>query len=72
MIYDYSKLSGRIIEKCGSRENFAKKMKLSSRSVSLKLNNKVAFKQTEMQRAMKVLELSEDDIGPYFFNLKVQ
>ncbi|WP_459831247.1 DUF739 family protein [Howardella ureilytica] len=39
MSYDYSKLKGRIIEKYNSNKNFSKKMNISERSLSLKLNN---------------------------------
>ncbi len=56
MAYDYSKLNGRIIEKCGTQAVFAERMGLSERTVSLKLNNKVAWKQPEMQKAAGVLE----------------
>ena len=39
MPYDYSKLNGRIVEKCGTQANFAEMMGLSERTISLKLNN---------------------------------
>lgn len=72
MAYDYSKLNGRIVEKCGTQAVFAEKMGLSERTVSLKLNNKIAFKQPEIQKAMCVLGLTDDEIQAYFFTLKVQ
>lgn len=72
MAYDYTKLNGRIIEKCGTRAAFAKKMGLSERTISLKLNNKVSWKQPEMQKATEILEISEDEIQSYFFTIKVQ
>ena len=72
MAYDYAKLNGRIIEKCGTQAKFAEKMGLSERTVSLKLNNKVAWKQTEMQKAVIILELPANEIQAYFFTMKVQ
>lgn len=72
MGYDYSKLRGRITEICGTDAVFARKMDLSERSVSLKLNNKIPFKQPEIQRAIIVLDLNDKDIQEYFFTLKVQ
>lgn len=72
MAYDYAKLNGRIAEKCGTQAVFAEKMGLSERSVSMKLNNKVAFKQPEIQRALEILDLKSDEIRTYFFTLKVQ
>ena len=72
MLYDYSKLNGRIIEKYGKKAVFAKKMGLSENTISMKLNNKRAFKQPEIQKALEVLELGEDEIKSYFFEPKVQ
>lgn len=70
--YDYRKLSGKIIEKCETQASFAEQMGLSERTVSLKLNNKVSWKQAEIQKAMNILGLSDCDIQEYFFTLKVQ
>lgn len=67
MVFDYSRLSGRIVEKCGNQANFAALMGLSERSVSLKLNNKTPWKQTEMQKAAEVLNFSPQEISKYFF-----
>lgn len=72
MAYDYSKLNGRIVEKCGTQAVFADRMGLSERTVSLKLNNKVAWKQPEMQKAAVILEFPETGIQTYFFTMKVQ
>lgn len=72
MAYDYSKLNGRIVEKCGTQAEFAKKMGLSERTISMKLNNKIAFKQSEIQKALDVLDLVSEEIQVYFFTLKVQ
>lgn len=67
MAYDYSKLLGRIIEKYGSQAKFSGAMGLSERSLSLKLNSKVGFKQSEIAKACKLLDLAETDIPEYFF-----
>ena len=72
MAYDYAKLNGKIVEKCGTQAVFAERMGLSDRTISLKLNNKVAFKQPEIQKALPILGLTESDIQAYFFTLKVQ
>lgn len=72
MAYDYAKLNGKIVEKCGTQAVFAERMGLSERTISLKLNNKVAFKQPEIQKALLILGLTESDIQAYFFTLKVQ
>ena len=72
MAYDYSKLCGRITEVCGSQAAFAKQMNLSERSLSLKINNKVPWKQPEMQKASEVLDFPANEIQVYFFTMNVQ
>lgn len=72
MAYDYSKLLGRITEKYRTQANFSGAMGLSERSLSLKLNGRVGFKQNEIAKACSLLGLTENDIPEYFFTLKVQ
>lgn len=72
MAYDYKKLNGKIIEVCGTQASFAEKMGLSERTISLKLNNKVSWKQSEIQKAIEILGLSDEDIQAYFFIIRVQ
>lgn len=72
MAYDYSKLLGRITEKFGTQGRFSAAMGMSERSLSLKLNNKVPFKQPEISKASELLDISEADIYPYFFTIEVQ
>lgn len=72
MAFNYSKLRGRIVEKYGSQSDFAKAFGCSDRTLSLKMNGKRPWKQTEILSAIKLLELSEEDIQDYFFTLEVQ
>jgi len=72
MVYNYSKLIGKIAEVFGKQSEFAKAIGISERTLSLKLNNKVYWKQPEITKAAEVLGLEEIDIQPYFFTLKVQ
>ncbi len=72
MSFDYNKLRGKIIEVCGSQLEFAKKMKMSERTLSLKMNGKVFWKQCEICKAIDILKLSNYDITEYFFTPKVQ
>ena len=69
---DLSKLKGRIIEKFQHYNRFAEAMKMSTRSLSMKLNGIREFKPSEIVRALELLELTTEDVGPYFFTPKVQ
>ena len=69
-MYDYSKLLGRIKEKLGDNFEFAKRMQLSERTISLKLNNKIDFKQSDIIKACAILEIALEDIYQYFFCLQ--
>ena len=70
IIYDYARLKGKIAEICGTHTIFAQKMGLSARTISLKLNNKVTFKQSEIQKAVNILGISDKEIQDYFFCFK--
>lgn len=71
MIYDYSKLKGRIKEKYETQENLAKHLEISHISLSKKLNNKTEFKQAEIISIMELLEIKESELTLYFFSTKV-
>ena len=70
-MYDYSKLLGRIKE-CGyTQEIFARALRISASTLNLKLNNNAFFKQSEIKTMCKVLNISKEDVGLYFFTEKV-
>ena len=71
MQYDYSKLLGRIRE-CGyTQEGLAEEIGITKTTMNLKLNNKAFFTQPEIEKIRKVLCIDCDEIGVYFFTLKV-
>ena len=72
MAYEYNKLLGRITEKYKTQGRFAEAMGMSERSMSLKLNSKIPFKQGEITKACALLGIEDADIPSYFFTLKVQ
>lgn len=72
MAFDYSKLRGRIVEKYGTQSTFSKAMKVSERTLSLKLNGKIFFSQDEIVLAAKLLDISAEEIQLYFFTQEVQ
>lgn len=71
MAFDYSKLNGKIIEKYGSRREFAKAFGVSLQTISQKLNNKVRFSSDDMVKASELLGFPPEEISSYFFVPKV-
>lgn len=72
MAFDYSKLRGKIREIFKTQEKFANTMGLSTTSLSAKLNNKVEWKPSEIDKACELLKIDKEDIPVYFFTLEVQ
>ena len=72
MRFNYAKLKGRIKEKYGNQEVFAKAIGLTPTTFSFKINGKAKWKQDEIVKEAKLLEISQDEIVEYFFNYKVQ
>lgn len=71
-MFDYCKLTNRITEKFSCDVNFAIKMGFSERTLSLKLNNKGDFKQSEIVKACTLLDIPLSEVNSYFFTIKVQ
>ncbi len=65
--FDYSKLRGRIVEKCGTQTVFSQKVGLSMVSLGKKLNGNRSFKDREIVRIAEILGISIDEIPAYFF-----
>lgn len=72
MSFDYSKLRGRIVEKYGTNARFAKALDISERSLSLKLNGRVFWKQNEICKAAELLGIKNEEIQLFFFTKEVQ
>lgn len=71
VVFDYSKLHGRIREKIGTQKEFAKSMGLSPATVTAKLSSKSWFDQPEIYRAIDILGIDPMDITTYFFTQKI-
>ena len=67
MPYSYNKLRGRIIEKYGTQEEFARNLGISKNSLSLKMNGKTSFSQSDVIKWSKLLDINTNEIGQYFF-----
>jgi len=71
LVFDYSKLRGRIVEKFGVLSAFAKAMGFSDGTLSSKLFSKTYFTSDEIAVACELLDIPFEEIQPYFFTLKV-
>lgn len=65
--YRYDKLRGRIVEKYGTQKAFAEALNVSENSLSLKMNCKTEFSQTDMDKFAKLLEIPLSEYSAYFF-----
>lgn len=71
-MFDYSELVKLIVFKYDTHEKFAEALGIGRTTLSLKLNNKAAFSQKEINEAAKLLGLKSKDIPRYFFTQEVQ
>lgn len=66
-MYDFSRLLGKIKE-CGyTQETLAKAIGKDKSTLCSKLNNKGEFKAAEIDGICKALDISNEEIGLYFF-----
>ena len=72
IVFDFSKLRGRIKEIYGTQTAFAVAMLMNEATLSNKLNNNVEFSPKEILRACLLLSIELKDVNIYFFTLKVQ
>jgi len=71
VVFDYSKLKGRIIEKLGSQKVFAEKLGISDATMTSKLTGKTYFSQDEIMKAIDVLSIEPGTTTDYFFTARV-
>lgn len=70
LIFDYSKLVGRIREMGFTQDSLAEVVGIGASTLNLKLCNKRLFKQDEILKIVEALKISIADIPMYFFCLK--
>ena len=68
MNFNYEKLRRRIREKMRSDTVFAKRLGISKTSLSLRLNNQIHFSQRDIYKSMRILQISPEELGVYFFD----
>lgn len=71
MIFDYSKLLGKMKEMKVTQSELAPSIGISESTLNLKLNNLAKFKQPEIVAICDRLNIPYQFIGSYFFTLAV-
>lgn len=71
MVFDFSRLRGRIVEKFGTCDNFAAALGRSKVWLSSRLNNSVQWRADEMRAAAEMLAIPAEEIPAYFLTPKV-
>jgi len=72
VVFDYSKLKGRIKEKCNSQKVFADQLGITPGTLTGKLRGYTGFSQEEIFRTADILDIDLGLINLYFFDRKVQ
>ena len=72
IIYDYSKLKGKIREKDLTMRQFSKGIGVSMTTLYTRLNNSTYFSTSEIENAMNLLDLSFDDVNDIFFTHQIR
>jgi transcriptional regulator with XRE-family HTH domain len=65
--FSYRKLKGKIIEKFGSQDAFAKALGVSKQSVSKKMNGRTYFNQEDIITWSDLLGIELNEAGAYYF-----
>lgn len=66
MLFDFSRLRGRIVERFGSCERFAAAMGRSKVWLSVRLSNAVQWRAEEIREAAEILEIPVEEIPSFF------
>ena len=67
MAYNFSKLLGRMKENSMTQADLANGIGISGSTLNAKLKNKYPFTADEIENICAVLDISNEDIGIYFF-----
>ena len=67
MAFNYQKLRGLIREKGYTQGDVAEAIGITAGTFSDKINNKATFSTNEVDSICRMLDISNDEIGAYFF-----
>lgn len=67
MKFNHSKLLGRMREYGFTQETLAKEIGINESTLNSKLNGRAYFSTKEIDKICKILNISNDEIGAYFY-----
>ena len=70
VVFDYSKLKGRVTEKFDSQDAFCKKAEISPTQLSRILNGKSYPSAQTIFKFCEILEIEKEEIGTYFYTVR--
>ena len=71
IVFDYSLLEARIVERYGTREAFAKALGVPESILRRWLGNLRYWPHDQMVKAVKLLEIQDAEVGDYFYRRRV-
>ncbi|MNV96170.1 hypothetical protein D3C71_1911400 [compost metagenome] len=71
IIFDYSKLKGKIKEVFDTQTEYATQIGISATSLCSKLNGRTYFNQEQIKKSILLLNIPLEEIALYFFTQKV-
>lgn len=69
--FDYSALEGKIKQYFDTQDNFAQAIPMARSSLNQKLQGYVDWTSKNIYRIAELLHINKEEIGLYFFTLKV-
>lgn len=70
MMFNHSKLLGRMREYGFTQESLSKTMGINESTLNFKLNGKAFFNAKEIDKIAELLKIPDKEIGVYFFSTK--
>ena len=72
VVFDFSRLRGKIIERFGTRQSFADAIGITPTTIGCKLDGERTWTQDEIVTACDLLGIAYTDIPSYFFVRRVE
>ncbi len=71
MVYDYSALLGRIVEKFGTRKRFAQALGMTPATFYSRISSDSYWDQAEIEKSCSLLDIAKEEIQRFYFTPKV-